>query len=70
MVLRTFSPFWPVRSMPWLKLPLRMSAPFVLPNLSFIRLLPSPTLFFDFGSTIFADFRGCGVGVGVGEIAQ
>jgi len=31
-----------------------MSAPLPLPNLSFIRLLPSPTLFFDLASTIFA----------------
>jgi hypothetical protein len=29
-----------------------MSAPLPFPNLSFIRLLPSPTLFFDFGKTI------------------
>ena len=38
--------------MPPVKFPRRISEPLPFPKRSFIRLLPSPTLFFDFGSTM------------------
>jgi hypothetical protein len=49
-----FSPVTPVRWIPSCALPLCISVPLFLPKRSFIRLLPRPTEFFDFGITIFA----------------
>jgi hypothetical protein len=53
-VFSTFSPVTPVRWIPSCALPLCMSVPLFLPKRSFMRLLPRPTVFFDFGITIFA----------------
>jgi hypothetical protein len=44
--------FSPVALVRWIAFPRRMSEPLPLPKRSFIKLLPKPTAFLDFGRTI------------------